>query len=111
KAQPCKSCRTFNTKVRGKNCVRETIAELIQKPAADVIAMRYQKAPVMLRVHIVRQQWVYNVHRKVLPVESGIHLLLGGNDLIDGGVEAVCVRWNRNQRLVIDSAKRGGQIR
>src|SRR3984885_11430754 len=73
--------------------------------------MRHQKTAVMLSVHVVRQQWVYNVHSKVLPVEPGVHLLLRGNDLINSGIEAVCIRWNGNQRLVIDAAKRGGQIR
>src|ERR1700722_19421417 len=111
KTQALKSRSTLNSKVRGKNRVCEPIAELIQKPAADLIVMRHQETPVMLGVHVVRQQWVYNVHSKILPVEPGIHLLLRGKDLVNSGIEAVCVRWNRHQCLVIDAAKRRGQIR
>ena len=43
KAQPLKSCGTFNSKVRGKNRVSVTIAELIQKPAGQIIIIKTKK--------------------------------------------------------------------
>ncbi len=62
----------------------------------------------MFGVHVVWQQWVYNVDGKVFPVETGIHLLLRGNDLINPGIESISIRRNRNQCLVIDTTRKTG---
>src|SRR5580704_5336977 len=65
----------------------------------------------MFGVHVVWQQRIDNVNSKIFPAESGIQLLLRSNNLINPGIESISIRWNRNQGLVVDSPKSGGQVR
>src|ERR1700677_2949173 len=111
KVQALKSSSTFNPEVRGQNRVREAIAKLIQQPTADHIVVGDQETAVMFAIYVVRQQWVYNVDSKIFPVEPGIHLLLRSNHLVNACIEPVCIRWNRNECLVIDTTESRGQVR
>src|ERR1700735_3859839 len=111
KVQPLKSRSTFNPEVWRQNRVCKAKAKLVQQLAADHVVVRDQEAPVVLGVHVVWQQRIYNIDCKVLSVEPGIHLLLGINDLIDPAIEPVGIRRNWNQRLVVNPAEAGGQVR
>src|SRR5271156_7030757 len=111
KAQLRDSFGPLDREIRGENRVSKAEAKLIQPSAADVIVVGDQKAPVVLGVHIVRQQWVHYIDEQVLPVEAGIHLLLRCNDLIDSSVKTVCIRGNRDKGLVIQTTAKIARIR
>src|ERR1700679_2439884 len=111
KVQALKSSSTFNPEVRGQNRVREAIAKLIQQSTADHIIVGDQETAVMFAIYVVRQQWVYNVNSKIFSVEPSIHLLLRSNHLVNACIEPVCIRWNRNECLVIDTTESRGQVR
>ena len=65
----------------------------------------------MFSVNVIRQQWVNNVYSKVFSVEARVDLLFRRKNLIKTSVKPICIRWNRNQCLVIDASEGGGQVR
>src|ERR1700721_3266383 len=65
----------------------------------------------MFAIYVVRQQWVYNLNSKIFSVDPSIPLLLRSNHLVNACIEPVCIRWNRNECLVIDTTESRGQVR